>query len=381
MRVIYSIGAKFAGGGIGTTAYHGVRGLYRHGMLHRLLCGSFRPTEIPREKIRALGLLSRVLRKLAVYDPSHQLSYVHNILYDAWASRLLTPTEIFHVWGNHGLRSIRRAKAMGMVTVVQWASSHPLHRVQLLREEFARWGLTFRLPKAGLQRSLDEIAQTDYVLIPSGYVRETFRQRGVPEEKLIQIPFGVDVARFHPSGSSHSHPFRILFVGTVTVAKGIIYLLEAWQRLGWRDAELWIAGRLSSEMRFLLTKYVQLPGLRLLGHRPDIPQIYREADVFAFPSIDEGSALVTYEALASGLPVVTTPNAGSVVRNEVEGVIVPIRDVEALVTALERLRMDERLRGEMGRAGRERAKEFTWEQHGKALVRAYQQCLMTSEGA
>lgn len=371
MQVIYSIGARFAGGGIGTTAYYGVRGLYRHGMLHRLLCGSFRPTEIPREKIRALGPLSRALRKLAVYDPSHQLSYVHNILYDAWASRLLTPTKLFHVWGNHGLRSIRRAKAMGMVTVVQWASSHPLHRAQLLREEFARWGLTLRLPKASLQRSLDEMAQSDYVLIPSDYAHETFRQRGAPEEKLIQIPFGADVTRFHPSESSHSHPFRVLFVGTVTVAKGIIYLLEAWQRLGWRDAELWIAGRLSAEARPLLTRYARLPGLRLLGHRSDIPKIYREADVFAFPSIDEGSALVTYEALASGLPVVTTPNAGSVARDGVEGIIVPIRDVDALATALEQLRTDGQSREEMGRAARARAEEFSWREHEVRLVDTY----------
>jgi len=79
MKVIYSIGVRFAGGGIGTIAYHAVRGLHRHGMLHRLLVGSYRPTEIPREKIRSLGLPSRVLRKLAVYDRSGWLWYLHSL--------------------------------------------------------------------------------------------------------------------------------------------------------------------------------------------------------------------------------------------------------------------------------------------------------------
>ncbi len=371
MRVVYSIGAKFAGGGIGTTAYHGVRGLHRHGMLHRLLCGSFRPTEIPRGKIRAMGLPSRVLRKLAVYDPSHRLSYLHNVLYDLWAYRLIEAGELFHVWGGHGLRSVYRARELGAITVVQWASSHLLHRVQLLREEYARWGLSFRLPRAALQRGLDELAQTNYVLIPSEYVRTTFKQQGVPEEKIIQIPFGVDTTRFRQVKKRASHSFRVLFVGTVSIAKGILDLLRAWQHLGWQDAELWVVGRLSSEASFLLREYTQTPGLRLLGHRTDIPQIYRQADVFAFPSIDEGSALVTYEALASGLPVVTTPNAGSVVRDGVEGFIVPIRDVDALATALERLRANERLRQEMGRAARERAEAFTWERHGDALAEVY----------
>ncbi|MDQ7028613.1 MAG: hypothetical protein Q9O62_01920, partial [Ardenticatenia bacterium] len=65
MRVIYSIGVKFAGGGIGSIAYHAVRGLHRHDLLYRLLCGSYRATEIPEARIRALGAPSRGLRKLA----------------------------------------------------------------------------------------------------------------------------------------------------------------------------------------------------------------------------------------------------------------------------------------------------------------------------
>jgi len=77
---------------------------------------------------------------------------------------------------------------------------------------------------------------------------------------------------------------------------------------------------------------------------------------------------VTYEALACGLLVVTTPNAGSVVRDGVEGFIVPIREVEALAAALERLRADEQLRREMGRAARARAEEFTWDKYGDQLA-------------
>ncbi|MDQ7028789.1 MAG: glycosyltransferase family 4 protein, partial [Ardenticatenia bacterium] len=93
-----------------------------------------------------------------------------------------------------------------------------------------------------------------------------------------------------------------------------------------------------------------------------------QADVFVFPSLQEGSALVTYEALACGLPVVTTPNAGSVVRDGIEGFLVPIRDVEALAARLEHLRADEGLHLEMGQAARRRAKAFTWEHYGDRLA-------------
>ncbi len=368
VKVIYSIGSKFAGGGIGTTAYHAVRGLYRYGMLHRLLCGSFRPTEIPQQKIRAMGLSDRILRKLAVYDPRGWLWYIQSLLFDAWASRYLEPCDVFHVWGNYGLRSLQRAREMDITTVVEWASAHPLYQARLLREEYARWGLAFHTPPAALRRALAEIAMADFVLIPSDFARKGFLEEGFPEEKLLQVPFGVDTRRFRPSEANSPQPFRVLFVGQVGIRKGVPYLLEAWRRLGWKDAELWLVGRVLPECRPILQRYQGLPGLHLVGHLDDPVEAYQQADIFVFPSIEEGSALVTYEALACGLPVVTTPNSGSVVRDGVEGFIIPIRDVDALVGRMEQLRADEHLRQAMGRAARERAEGFTWEAYGRKLA-------------
>jgi glycosyltransferase involved in cell wall biosynthesis len=342
-------------------------------MLHRLLVGSYRPTEIPREKIRSLGLPSRVLRKLAVYDRTGWLWHLHNLLYDRWAARHLEAANLFHVWGNHGLVSLRQARAMGMKTVVERASSHPLFQAGLLREEYARWGLTFRIPQAALRRAIAEMEVADYVLIPSDFVRQTFLECGFPESKLLQVPFGTDTSRFRPADERGPHPFRTLFVGQVGIRKGVSYLLEAWQQLGWQDAELWLLGQVSPEMKAILPSYRDLPGVRFIGYTPDPVAVFQSADVFAFPTIEEGSALVTYEALACGLPVVTTPNAGSVVRDGVEGFIMSIRDVEALAAALECLRADERLRREMGQAARARAEEFTWDGYGETLARVLRQ--------
>jgi len=319
LKLIYSIGARFAGGGIGTTAYHAVCGLHRHRMLHRLLVGSYRPTEIPREKIRAMGLPSRALRKLATFDTSGWLWYIQSVLFDAWATLYLEPANLFHVWNNYGLGCLRRAKAMGIITIVERASSHPLCRARLLQKEYSRWGLTFRTPLVSLRRAVAEIEMADYVLIPSNFVRRSFLEEGFPEDRLLQAPFGVDTTRFRPAD-------------------------EQPRQLGWRDAELWLLGRISPEMKAILPSYWDVPGIRFVSYTPDPVAVFQSATVFAFPSIEEGSALVTYEALACGLPVVTTPNAGSVVQDGIEGFIVPIQDVGALAAALERLRADKRLR-------------------------------------
>jgi glycosyltransferase involved in cell wall biosynthesis len=372
MRVIYSIGAKFAGSGIGTIAYHAVRGLYHHGLLHCLFCSSYRPSEIPRQKIRAMGLLSQSLRKLATFDTSRWLGYLQNLLFDAWATRYLEPADLFHVWANFGLRSLRRMKEMGAVTIVECASSHPVRQARLLAEEHARWGLRFRYSPMGLRRTMTEIQTADHVLIPSDFVRCSFLGEGFPDARLLQVPFGVDTARFQAGPRQNPHPFRVLFVGRIGLRKGVPYLLEAWQRLGWRDAELWLVGRAETAFEPVLARWDGLPKVKRVGYVLEPASLYQQADVFAFPTIEEGSALVTYEALASGLPVVTTPNAGSVVQDGIEGFLVPIRDVDALAGRLEQLRADGRLRQAMGQAAKKRAEAFTWQRYGDTLARMYE---------
>ena len=111
---------------------------------------------------------------------------------------------------------------------------------------------------------------------------------------------------------------------------------------------------------------------RHVAHVPyhEVHRLFQAADIFVYPSLHEGSAFATYEALASGLPVVTTRNAGSVARDGQEGFVVPIRDVEALMDRIERLYRDATLRAAMARAARRRAMEFTWA-HYRARLNLY----------
>lgn len=370
-RVVYSIGARFAGGGIGSTAYEAVLGLERAGLLERLLCGSQVSSDIPAARIRAMGAPSRLLRKLAAYDQSARVSHWHNLLYDRWARERLPDCDVFHGWNNHCLATLRRARERGALALVERASTHPAHHDAVLAEEHRRWGLARTRPGAALARAEAELAAADRVLVPSSFVSRTFLERGFPRDKIVEIPFGVDVRRFHPSGGgAEARPFRLLFVGQLGARKGILYVLAAWRRLGWSDAELWIAGREAAGFGRLLRGHRASNGLRWLGVVSDPPPLYREADAFVLPSLEEGSALVTYEALASGLPVVTTAESGSVVRDGVEGFLIPVRDVEVLADRLERLRSDPELRREMGRAARDRALDFTWERYREELVAA-----------
>jgi glycosyltransferase involved in cell wall biosynthesis len=257
---------------------------------------------------------------------------------------------------------------MGILTLVQRASAHSRYQANLLAEEYSRWGLNYHRSEIAIRRAEKEFEVSDYILIPSDFVRKSFIDQGISEEKLVQIPFGVDIKRFKPeSNRNNRSKFRVLFAGQISIRKGVGYLLEAWKELNWEDAELCLVGRVNKDFRTVLKKYILLPGLKLVGHVHNPVNVFQSSDIFAFPTIEEGSALVTYEALACGLPVITTPNAGSIVRNGEDGFLIPIRDVSYLVEKLKLLRHDHQLRKKMSQSARKRTEKFSWDKHGDIL--------------
>lgn len=211
-----------------------------------------------------------------------------------------------------------------------------------------------------------ELREADGILVPSEYVLDTLVAHGTPAERIHVLPYGVDIQRFHPVPRENDGVFRMLFVGQLSQRKGIRYLLEAVKRLRLPNAELLLVGKIiGSEQAFAPYRDV----FRHVTHVPyhEVHRLFQTADIFVYPSLHEGSAFATYEALASGLPIVTTRNAGSVARDGQEGFIVPIRDVETLMERIERLYRDKELRATMALAARRRAAEFTWAHYRERL--------------
>jgi glycosyltransferase involved in cell wall biosynthesis len=162
----------------------------------------------------------------------------------------------------------------------------------------------------------------------------------------------------------------VLFAGTANLGKGIHYLAMAVERLigsGYRY-QFRVAGNVTRRV----ARQPLCRNLQLLGRVPRdrIHEEFAAADVFVLPSLAEGSAGVTYEALASGVPVVTTRAAGSVVRDGIDGRIVPERDPEALADAIAEIVEDREERARMSVAARERARDYTWDRYGERLVAA-----------
>lgn len=209
-----------------------------------------------------------------------------------------------------------------------------------------------RLLMAGVEevtrRKIEEYRLADLIVVNSSYVRETFLVSGVERSKVVAIPTGCpDIVCFHRNDMRQGQRVRFLFAGSLSLRKGIQYLLEAWHKLHvGSTAELWLAGDNSTS-----SVNIQGPDVRYLGHlsRAQLKQRMEEADVFVLPSLCEGLAHSVLEALSCGLPIITTHESGaSGFISSHNGFVVPSADAEALAAAMHYCIENPSLLGSMG---------------------------------
>jgi glycosyltransferase involved in cell wall biosynthesis len=264
---------------------------------------------------------------------------------------------------------VLRNRGAGRAVVNYPIAHHRYHRAVQREEherepEFAETWPTLDEWPPDYEAQVDrEIEVADRILVGSSYAKDSFVHEGVDPAKLVVAPYGVDLATFHPGPPPTPGPagaFNAIFVGQLSQRKGISYLLEGYRRFRKADTRLTLVGnapRTSAPLRRYADLYRHVPHQT----RPALAALYRESDVFVFPTLLEGMPLVVLEAMACGLPVITTANGpGDIVRDGVDGFIVPARDADVISERLERLYRDPELRATMGRNASARAREFDW---------------------
>lgn len=380
MKNIYLINADFGGGGTGTTAYHAVRGLRRHGLVDKVLARDSSNIEWPlSDKIvhpvplrSFLGKCLNGVNQFLCSSFSGQ-SYSDRMFDFYCLKHIDKDIKILHTW-NTPLRCVKKAKKQGAIIIRECASSHPLTQRGILQSEYSNYGLKYKYSKRQLDRALKEIELADYLFVPSQFVYDSYKNYRIFEKKLILIPFGVDIHKFSPPKSKKQGTFRALFVGQISLRKGIAYLLKAWDELGLPDSELVLCGRVHPDCKQLIEKYKLKMNLVLTGHCNPVPH-YQNADVFIFPSLEEGSALVTYEAMACGLPVITTEETGSVIVSGADGFIIPSRNCDAIKEKVKYLYDTPTAIKMLGFKARTNIEKYTWNNYGEAVAEAYRRII------
>ena len=232
-------------------------------------------------------------------------------------------------------------------------------------------------PQWKLDRKDQEITLADHIFVASSMTYNSLIDAGVTDDRISIIPYGAPIDYFHPQPKPDS-TFRALFVGRVGPRKGVHYLLQAWKSLNLSTAELCLVGINEFPPDWLK------PYQDYIHYTPSVPhhtlnQHYTRASVFIFPSLVEGFGLVLLEAMACGIPIITTPNTAGLdlITDGVEGFIVPIRDVEALKEKIEWCYHHPNELADMGKAARKKAEFLTWDLYRHRLGQIIQKLLMS----
>ena len=297
---------------------------------------------------------------------------------DLVVARGFAGADAVYVFNGAGLEILQAAKQSGMQSIIEQTTASLAHEEGLLDEERVCWpGWEFDgasrddwLPLA--ERESAERQLADIVVCGSDYVVGSIEADGESTEHCAVVPYGLPSSRRRSTARRHHDgSLRVLFAGTICLRKGIQHLMLAAQQTKANRFAFRAVGpiNVSEQAQGMLRQSLDIVGP---VPRSEITEQYEWADVLVLPSISEGSANVCYEAIAAGLPVITTRNAGSVVRDGTDGFIVPIRCHESIVDRLRQLNQDRDLLQWMSENARDRATEYTWERYGERLLTAIQ---------
>ncbi len=281
----------------------------------------------------------------------------------------------FFGFSTTSLEVLRYLRERSIPTVLAQISPGPVAR-RIVAQEAERWtGWAAHAPRKQPvmeQRVRAEWAAASVVLVNSEWSKQALQQEGVSEEEIAVVPCAYeppsDVEARVPSTTG---PLRVLWVGTVGLRKGIQYLLEAADLVDDGAMEFTVAGPLN------ITEHARQhapSSVTFLGpvSRDRVSDLYRRADVFVLPTLSDGFALAQLEALAHGVPVVTTRRCGRVVTDGEDGCLVPPRDSEALANALRTLDVNRAQLREMAQAARKTSQSYTPDTYAKRLQSALQ---------
>ncbi|MGD0388528.1 MAG: glycosyltransferase family 4 protein [Tepidisphaeraceae bacterium] len=270
--------------------------------------------------------------------------------------------DAFFGYNTGSLQSIQFCKQRGMPTVLNQIDPAKTEE-DIVAREAAKWPewekSPGRIPQAYWDHMQAEWAAADLVVVNSEWCMQALVQQGVPPEKLRIVPltYQPEAAGNAPAPRAGKGPLTVLWLGSVILRKGIQYLIEAAKLLDAHDFRFVVAGPIGISRAAVASAPSNMSFVGRVT-RDGIGQFYRQADVFVLPTLSDGFAITQVEAMAHGLPVITTPNCGKVVTPGVDGLIVPAGDAPSLAAAIATLHADRELLAQMSRNALVRSAHF-----------------------
>jgi glycosyltransferase involved in cell wall biosynthesis len=297
----------------------------------------------------------------------NKLVYWHNGKFDSWvANGALEAGNLAFGYESTSIHTFQKAKKLNIPCVLYQPIACAEKAVELLEEEkrlFPKLADTLRynwFPEEEIINKKEERRLADAIICASSFTKKSLVEQGVEEKKIFVEPYGVDQDLFSPSKEKFEN-FSVIWASSYTQTKGIGYLLEALARKPVPKMQFVLAGYpFGSDPVTWYEDKIQVKRVGKVTNQ-EIGQIMRKCHVHVFPTLLEGFGRNLIEAMASGLPVITTPNCAGpdLIEDGVTGFIVPIRNVEAICEKLLWIYKHPEEALEMGRKAKERVASLT----------------------
>jgi glycosyltransferase involved in cell wall biosynthesis len=300
------------------------------------------------------------------------------ITFGDYVARNLPDCDLYVGLSGSALPAGKKAHQRGAKFVCDRGSSHIRAQDELLREEHSQWNMPFvGIDPRTIAREELEYEEADVITVPSTFVYRTFVEQGIPANKLRLLPYGVNLSRFQPVDKPDPQRFDMLFVGGMSLRKGVQYLVQAYQKIKHSAKSLTFVGSPSAGLiEALTTRGLWPEDAIVFGHIPqaELKQVMSRSHVLVLPSLEEGLAMVMAQAMACACPVVVSNHTGAedLMTDGVEGFIVPVRDVEALTEKLQQLVDEPMLRDSMGEKALQKVQSLGgWSEYGDKAMGIY----------
>ena len=348
-----------------------------------------RMVNLPAEKVRCCLAFHLAMMPFYFWAPQIWIERTFYAILPIWKvwfrARPLPACDVVQAITGFATEPFDEADRMGALKVADCPNSHPVSYYGFWQRECDLWcpGEKVPIPEWMFARMNRELDRADMIIVQSEFCKESMVYNGIPAEKVMVNPMGVDVSIFKPRSTVPAKP-RFISVGTICLRKGHQYLFRAFEIVKRRlpEAELICVGQYKQDFRKERTKWVgTFTHYPSLSH-PEVAALLRSCTAFVFPSQEEGIARAQVEALACGLPVVGTHEGGAttLVEDGVEGFIVRGRDPAHIAEAMIRLAEDRELNWRMGEAAYQKgAVNNTWQDYGDRLLAEYRRRLRASK--
>jgi glycosyltransferase involved in cell wall biosynthesis len=300
---------------------------------------------------------------------------------------LETHYDVVHCWPLGSIATLRAAKSAGTATVLERPNAHTAFAYEVVSREHEKLGVPVTAGHSHtpnperLRIEETEYQSADLLACPSDFVAGTFLARGVDPAKIGRHQYGYDPAKFSPGpvARAEDHRFTMVFVGRCEPRKGLHYALEAWHRAGApAHGRFIICGTYVPGYRKVLSRWLDGASVEERGHLADVSGEMRNADVLVLPSIEEGSALVTYEARASGCVLLVSEAAGAKLQDGRHGFVHRVGDVDQLASQLHTLVSDRALLRRMRSDSIADTAGLTWSAAAELQCALYEQAIRVS---